>query len=84
MATHTYDFVPGDTAYAVIDTDCVKEVVVLQYTFETYTDGNGAAQEEGEYLVKYANKMQTAFVLPTNMYATSTDALNAVDALLSS
>lgn len=82
MPTHTYDFTPGDTAYAVIDNDCIREVLVLQYTFETYLTELDTLVEEGEYVVKFTKEESTAFVLPTNLYATPADALAAVEAYL--
>jgi len=78
MATHTYDFVPGDTAYAVINNDCVKKVLVLQYTFETYLTSPIPASI-GEYVVKYENEEKTDFVLPENLFATASEALAQID-----
>lgn len=78
MITHTYDFAPGDTAYAVINGDCVKQVMVLQYTFEAYMTSDSPATV-AEYVVKYMNEDKTDYVLPENMYATADEALAQID-----
>jgi hypothetical protein len=78
MATHTYDFEPGDIAYAVINNDCVKKVMVLQYTFETYLTSSAPATV-GEYVVKYDEEDATGFVTPENLFATASEALAQID-----
>jgi len=78
MLTHEYDFEPGDIAYAVINNDCVKKVMVLQYTFETYLTSSDPATV-GEYVVKYTDEDVTGFVIPENLFPTADEALAQID-----
>ena len=82
MFTHLFEFSPGDPAFAVIDGDCIKRVTVLQYTFETFVGEEGVPVEQSEYVVLFSGGEETAFVLPEDLYATSDEALEAIDLTL--
>ena len=79
MFTHEYEFEPGETAFAVIDNDCIKEVVILQYVFETYVGEEEMPVEKTNYLVKIHGEDKTVYVQPGDLYTSTTEALDAVD-----
>ena len=75
MATHIYDFVPGDITFAIINNDCVKEVTILQYTFETYMVDPDTIIEEGVYIVQFNKEEETAYVSAENLFTDPMEAL---------
>jgi len=83
MATHQYDFIPGEEVYAVINGNCVKKAKVVQYVFETYilSDLDNLIVEDTQYLIEFDDNT-SLWVESFDLFDNAQDALNAVNANL--